>query len=388
MKTIKSIKFAVKYFVYLPLFNQDFKISLWNVLKFKLFYEAKKRVAFFDRFAAHYQFTKLIAEPLSKNEKIIIFVGEKEHPLLKKNDHNKKVIYMSNKYEVLFLLLNIPILITPASFFSNKFKKKTTNLVHSFHSLASIHYIYGDGAFDAYDTFFAVGPYHIEELERTSKIRGWKDKIFFKIGYPKIEALIKDKRNKPLNNDIKTILFAPSWGEFNLLKLHGIDIINKVLKNNYKIIVRPHPHSFEYDKETIEEIKQFALSNTNCILEDSNIVGMESYFNADIMIGDWSGASYEFAFGLLRPVLFIDIPKKLNPNSKEQVEYLPMEVVCREEIGVVSTMDIFEENILKIFDKNINWTTQIETARTKWLYNPTNSIKNSLQSIQELKLHR
>lgn len=318
------------------------------------------------------------------NEQIVLFVGENTHPALKKNVSNLKVFYISNQFFVFFQYLNIPLLVTFESNFEIQFKPKESRVIHIFHSIVSMHYIYGDGAFDAYDIFFAVGPHHMKELKRTEKIRNWKNKTYLEIGYPKIEELVnRQDWKKKLNGT--TVLLAPSWGEYNLLKLYGIKIIHQILALNYSVIVRPHPHSFLYDISTIEEIKEVCNNNSKCILENPSSCSMDSYLKSDLMISDWSGAAYEYAFGLIKPVLFIDIPKKLYKDTKEQLEYLPMEVVCRERIGIVSTIDNFRANIFKIIDKQKNWKRIIKEVRKDYIFNPSNSLDVAVNAIVKLK---
>mgnify|MGYP003326545469 CR=1 FL=1 len=38
----------------------------------------------------------------------------------------------------------------------------------------------------------------------------------------------------------------------------------------------------------------------------------ESLHRSDLMISDWSGAALDYALGLNKPVLFIDVPRKVN----------------------------------------------------------------------------
>lgn len=381
---LNIIKKIMNYLFYFPFSNKNYRKSLWNVLVFKIKYEKYKYITFYDMFNVHYSFTKLLINKLVKDEKIILFVGEKTHPALKHNICNLKVIYISNEFQIFYKFFNISIFITPASNFEVKYKPKESCVVHIFHSIVSMHYIYGDGAFDAYDVFFAVGPHHIDELKRTERIRKWKNKIYLEIGYPKIEELVKVKNNKK-NLDSINILFAPSWGELNLLKVHGIEIINKILSLKYNVIVRPHPHSFLYDIGTIEKIKDICKNNSKCILENSSSSSMDSYLKSDLMISDWSGAAYEYAFGLLKPVLFIDMPKKISRNTKEQIDYLPMEVICRERIGIISKVDDFESSLLKIITRQDSWKSLIEEVRKDYIFNPSNSISIAIKAIKDIK---
>lgn len=44
----------------------------------------------------------------------------------------------------------------------------------------------------------------------------------------------------------------------------------------------------------------------------------DTVFNADLIITDWSGIAYEYAFTTLRPVLYINTPMKImNPNMRK-----------------------------------------------------------------------
>jgi YidC/Oxa1 family membrane protein insertase len=53
------------------------------------------------------------------------------------------------------------------------------------------------------------------------------------------------------------------------------------------------------------------------------------------MITDWSGASIEYAFTLERPVLFIDVPKKIHNPDYEKLPEIPLEISIRDKIGEI-----------------------------------------------------
>ena len=53
------------------------------------------------------------------------------------------------------------------------------------------------------------------------------------------------------------------------------------------------------------------------------------------MISEWSGAATEFAFGLKRPVIFIDTPKKIRNGSYKALDLEPLEVSIRSKIGKI-----------------------------------------------------
>jgi hypothetical protein len=64
-----------------------------------------------------------------------------------------------------------------------------------------------------------------------------------------------------------------------------------------------------------------------------------SLHEAELMIGDWSGAALEYAFGLERPVLFVDMPKKVNNPEYERIGLRTIEESIRTEVGAILEPD-------------------------------------------------
>ena len=56
---------------------------------------------------------------------------------------------------------------------------------------------------------------------------------------------------------------------------------------------------------------------------------------SDCMISDWSGAAIEYAFALEKPVLYVDIQKKINNSDYKELNIIPIEEKIRAEIGTV-----------------------------------------------------
>ena len=53
------------------------------------------------------------------------------------------------------------------------------------------------------------------------------------------------------------------------------------------------------------------------------------------MISDWSGVALEYAFVFYKPVVFCDIPKKINNPNYMDLKLEPIEVSLRHKIGVI-----------------------------------------------------
>lgn len=216
---------------------------------------------------------------------------------------------------------------------------------YAFHSLNSINMAYRTGAFDAYDVFFCTGPHHRNELTRHFESIDKTGYELLDIGYPKLDGITARyagfQKQYP---GATTVLVAPSWGKHNVLAENGADLVSGLADKGYRVIVRPHPAFFESiypEGQTIVETIEKRFKNVDNVVVEKSITSEDSFMEADLMISDWSGASFEYALGTERPVLFIDVPPKVNNPNWEDLGMVPFETRMRHEVGrVVEPGDI------------------------------------------------
>ena len=196
-------------------------------------------------------------------------------------------------------------------------RPKAGKTVYAFHSLNSTHTAYRTGAFDGYDVLFCTGPHHVEELTRS---RAPAVPSLPEVGYHKLDLIRKEHRRWRAAGAVEkdTVLLAPSWGRQNLLEAHGVEIVEALLAEGFRVIVRPHPQFFHslYPKgaEVVESLRR-RFKRNNAVEFELSIDTQDSFHRSSLMISDWSGAAYEYALGTLRPVLFVDTPQKIfNPE--------------------------------------------------------------------------
>jgi YidC/Oxa1 family membrane protein insertase len=122
-------------------------------------------------------------------------------------------------------------------------------------------------------------------------------------------------------------------------------------------------------KKKILSIEKIFSSNPNFKLE-LDLPNFDSFLFSDVMISDWSGVALEFAFAFEKPVLYIDVPKKIrNPDFKD-ISQIPIEVSIREKIGkIISPLEI----------KHIS--TEIEMLKQK-----SSEIKKDIRNIREKEI--
>jgi len=223
------------------------------------------------------------------------------------------------------------------------------------HSLVSLHMVYRPGAFDCYDTIFCAGPHHIEELKALGVHRGFAPKDTFEHGYARLDS-IKAHAEQSRENKITSAtsqshyLLAPSWGAESTIESGvGEKIVDLLLSEGSKVTLRPHPQTLKFYPEVVEKIVEKHSGHPHFAFED-NVKGQGSLHASDVMICDWSGAALDYAFGLGKPVIFIDVPRKVNNPEYTDIDIQPFEVDIRESIGVVISPD----NIQDIPDIKLN----------------------------------
>ncbi len=329
-------------------------------------------VIFYDRFAMHGSFTAPVLEEFIRLKgQTIYFVADKHHPALINAPESCEVYLVSRQCELLYRYLQIDFLVTPASAYDFDAHNKLTKVAHIYHSLASMHYIYGDTAFDSYDIFFAAGPHHTREFEQLSVLRGWKNKVSYPAGYPKVDdiARLYTAVERTVSDTKYRIAFAPSWGKTNILRSHGYLIIDSLLKKNFEVVLRPHKHSFDFDSEIINKIIT-DFKGKPLFLDQS--INFDNIYACDLMISDWSGVAYEFAFATSKPVVSVEVVggQKIQSKKNLSIKATAMEDVCRYAIGLVSSPERVSESAIELLkpEGKVRIDNIINT-RENYLYN-------------------
>jgi len=215
-----------------------------------------------------------------------------------------------------------------------KRSKYPVHYVYVQHSIVSLHMIYRKSAFDHFDTVFCAGPHQVKEIRAIEEKYRLPAKRVIEHGYGRLDAIIENRKiskAQPPNNP-KKILIAPSWGEHSLVETIGNQVVSHLLENKFHVILRPHPQTIKYAKVQIKEILERHKNNSNFELE-VNIACQDSLHQSDLMISDWSGAALDYSFGLGKPVLFIDVPRKVNNPEYELLDIIPFEIWIRDNIG-------------------------------------------------------
>jgi len=226
-----------------------------------------------------------------------------------------------------------------------KRSKHDVHYVYVQHSLVSLHMIYRKGAFDHYDTIFCAGSHHVKEIRAMETKYNLPPKNLVEHGYGRLDAIIRESklrhRKEKLMDKPEHVLLAPSWGpEGTIERGAGEKIVNHLIEQGYKVTFRPHPNTTRFAKDKVDAIiKKHA--NNPLFDHEANIAGQDSLHDSDVMISDWSGAALDYAFGLSKPVVFVDVPRKVNNPDYKEIGIEPFEAVIRKKIGIIVTENNF-----------------------------------------------
>jgi YidC/Oxa1 family membrane protein insertase len=244
------------------------------------------------------------------------------------------------------------------------------------HGSDSVSMVLRERALDHFDSVFCSGPHNIAEIRKREEMKSLPNKQLFETGYPHQDELIEEAKHESSitkSNDRLCILVAPSWSEKGdgTLETCGNELIGSLLEADFETILRPHPRTLTLNPKCVEPIRQKYQVHPRFTFEAST-VGSDSLMKADLLISDWSAIALEYAFSRLRPVLYIDVPRKvINPNYTE-LGLEPFEVSVREKIGAVlspTNVNHVTDLVRKLCENPEAMTEQIRNVRDMNVFN-------------------
>ena len=349
-----------------------------------------KKVVFYSESFQDWHHLKPLLNALLDDDIAVTYVtsDDKDPGLLKLSKKYRSIYIGKGFFRILFFqFLRAKLLILTMMDLNNFELKRSMHPVHYvyiFHSLTSTHMVDTEKSFDHYDTIFCAGPHQKKEIELREKNKDLKAKNLIPYGYPRIEKLIQ-LSSKP-KNEKKVILLAPTWGEQSIINLMGMEICSIILNQGYSLILRPHHETIKRSPQLIDEIEnKYSHLETYRLVREMG--DSESLLQSDLLICDWSGTAIEYAFGLEKPVIFIDIPPRVrNPNWRE-IQSEPLEMSIREKVGRVicpSKLDELPSSISQLLNEDQLSSSPIKSLREEFIYNLSRSEITGREEIKRL----
>ena len=341
-----------------------------------------KDIIFYSSQAQYIAFFEGLMNALINNHgaKLCYITSDYNDPILHRNSPDITTFYFNALFPFVLPFVDAKVVVMTMpdlnQFHVRRSINETTNHVYVFHSLLSTHMIYRRGAFDYYDTIFCAGPHHLEEVRRTEEVSGLKPKCLLEVGYYRVEKIFADhqdylRESASEANPRKCVLIAPSWQTSGILETCGNELIAALLDAGYDVVFRPHPMTIAKKPDQLLALEQEFGAHENFRL-DTKTVSEKFIHEADVLVCDWSGVALEYAFGTERPVLFIDLPRKVRNPEYEKLGIEPVEVLLRDQIGKVISVDDVSNADLIISDFLAHrelYRDKIVSARERYVYN-------------------
>ena len=200
--------------------------------------------------------------------------------------------------------------------------KRSRNVKHYSHVLhavsdATMYRLFG---IDFFDSVLLSGDYQKKDIRALEKKRAINEKELVTVGCPYLDVL-KERMESipPEENHVFTVLVSPSWGKSALLSRYGEKLLDPLVATGWRIIVRPHPQSKKSESAMLEKLteKYKNTANVEWDYERDNIYSMKK---ADIMISDFSGIIYDYAFLCDKPVMYVNADLDLRPYDAYDLE--------------------------------------------------------------------
>lgn len=298
--------------------------------------------------------------------------------LAKKNDRIRPYYIGPRKLITLMMRMDADIVVmtTPdlqTYYIKRSLVRKDVEYIYAPHDMMSVHMGFKKGSLDNFDTVFCTGPHVAREVRATERVYGLKEKALVPFGYPLAEKLEASCRAEAgVKNEKKEILIAPSWQEDNLLDSCVEKLISELLADDTHLTVRPHP---EYSKRYPERLRllteKYADVPAEKLTFELDFTTNRSIYSSDLLITDWSGIAYEFAFATKKPVLFVNTKMKVENPEWEKIELEPVEISLRSKVGVALEKDALD-GVKKVADeliaKSAEYNEKINKIKEEHLY--------------------
>lgn len=367
---------------------KNFKLLLNEYKSKKKFFSDDNKkfrdVVFYSENKIYYLYYEPLINKLLKHSDLNIsyITSDYNDPVFQKESDRFKVFYINKllAFTMPFIDSKVLILTMPEiEKYHIKRSRKNVNHIYVFHAMLSMSMVYNKGAFDHYDTIFCVGQHHYDEFKATEKRYNLKPKELVKVGYPWMKSINEKYNNflhdKDSENKNPLILIAPSWHKHNIIELCGEELLKNLLNQNYNVVLRPHPEFLKRSFPKLQKIKKMFDTYKNFTME-LNLVTDDNFYKSDILITDWSGIAFEYAFGTERPVLFIDTPQKVHNPDYQDIEIVPIDIQLRDKIGMIVKPDeinALSNSISELLNEKSKFQDTIIKLREKYLYNFNNS---------------
>lgn len=289
-----------------------------------------------------------------------------------------------------FVRAKLVVMTTPGlNVYQLKKSKYVNRYVHIYHALADCcsYRLFGT---DYYDTLLVANQENMKYVRDIEEKRHLPAKELVVVGEVWLDQLKEQIDSfKGIKNDLKTVLLAPTWGKESLLSKFEHRIIDVLLQADYTVIIRPHPQ-MKTDNPTLLSVLEKRYKDNSKVVWDYQLSAVESMLKSVVLISDFSGIIFEYAFLLHKPVIIVNKNLNLEQYDASDLPYLTWRYTAWEKIGrCVSDDDVslLPSMISQVVNQDYMTQQIVETASLYWqeqgraTQNIVNYLENKLKDM-------
>ncbi len=319
----------------------------------RFFKVVNKHVVFYSESSGFYKYYRGIIEYLLKKTNLVIHyitsdpqdavfqLAEREPRIRPYYIGEKRLITLMMKMDADVVVMTMPDL--ENFHIKRSYLRGDIDYVYIPHCMNSLNLTMRKGSVDHYDTVLCAGPHQREEIEKTEKAYGLPSKRLISCGYPLLDEMRADYAAMEIpQKPKKSILIAPSWQKDNIVDSCLEEILSGLQGRNLSVTVRPHPQHVRHCGDYMKALAKRYEDDPDIEIQ-TDFSSNETVFSADLLITDWSGIAYEYAFTTGKPVLFINTPMKVMNPEYQKIDTVPLNISLRDEIGKSLDPDRLDE---------------------------------------------
>lgn len=308
----------------------------------RFFSVANKHLVFYSESSGFYKYYRATIEYLITHSNVIIHYvtsdpGDQIFKVAKTQPRIRPYYIGEKKLITLFMKMDADIVVMTMPDLQNfhikrSYVRKDVEYVYVPHGLDSLNLTMRTGSVDHYDAVLCVGPNQKEEIKKTEEVYNLPPKKLVECGYMLLDDMRAGFSEKADCSEPPVILIAPSWQEANIMDSCIDELLTSLQYTGYHIVVRPHPQYVKHREAQLNDLKA-RYAGTPQVEIQTNFASNSTVFQADLLITDWSGIAYEYAYTTCRPVLFVNTPMKVMNPEYERIGVVPINISIRKEIG-------------------------------------------------------
>ena len=257
-----------------------------------------------------------------------------------------------------------------------------------FHSMGSTHMVDHANSYDHYESLLCAGPHHVAEIRRREALARLPAKHLFPYGYPRLERLVAAAaaRTERPPAAAPRVLLAPTWGPQSTLHVCGEPLIAALLGAGIHVVLRPHYQTARLAPRLVEGLVARFGADPNFRHVD-RMEESDSLLDSDLLISDWSAMAIEYALGLGKPVLFVDVPPRVRNPKYAELGLEPMEMRIRRELGAILPLDRLGEApryVAELLGDAEAFRKRSVALREEWAFNFGHSVEAGAREIARL----